>query len=278
MRARNRSENTIYSYLLSVRLLSEFVGPAKVDGLTKVDVEAFIAHQLATGSPSTAGIRYRSLRQFFSWLLDEGEIDVDPMAHMDHPFIPPTPVPIVPDETIHKLVAACDGRGFGERRDSAILRLFIDTPCRISEITNLELADVDLDAYTIVVTAKGSRKGVKPFGPKSSVALDRYLRVRNGHKYAESSRLWLGPKGPMTRSGVAQMLERRCIQAGVPHLHWHQFRHTWAHTWLADGGQEGDLMRLAGWSSPAMVRKYGASMAEERARVAYREQNPGDRI
>ena len=60
----------------------------------------------------------------------------------------------------------------------------------------------------------------------------------------------------MTDSGVRQMLERRCKDAGVDPIHPHQFRHTMAHRWFAAGGQETDLMRLAGWRSREMVGRY----------------------
>jgi integrase/recombinase XerD len=82
--------------------------------------------------------------------------------------------------------------------------------------------------------------------------------------------LWLGAgdRGPLTRDGIYQMIKRRGAQAGV-RVYPHRFRHHFSYTWLERGGAEGDLMELNGWSSPQMLKRYGASARGARARRSY---------
>ena len=75
-------------------------------------------------------------------------------------------------------------------------------------------------------------------------------------------------RGPLTASGIYQVLARRGRQCGVD-VYPHRFRHHFSHTWLNRGGPEGDLMELNGWSSPQMLRRYGASARSARARRTY---------
>lgn len=83
----------------------------------------------------------------------------------------------------------------------------------------------------------------------------------------------------MTDNGIAQAIRRRARAAGLDErVNLHRFRHSFAHSWLYEGGQGEDLMMLAGWKSRTMLSRYGASAAAERAIKAHRERSPGDRL
>jgi site-specific recombinase XerD len=78
------------------------------------------------------------------------------------------------------------------------------------------------------VVGKGGRERALPFGRKTALALDRYLRARSRHRLAHLDALWLGQRGPLTTSGLRDLLDRRAWQAGIQALHPHMFRHTFA--------------------------------------------------
>jgi site-specific recombinase XerD len=283
LRARNLSPSTIRIYTLSVAALAAFLGergmPTVVANLTREHVEEWLIDLGQRSAPATVETRFRGAKAFFDFLVAEGEIKDSPMARIKRSQVPDAPPPIVPEEQLQALLKTADGKEFDSRRDSAILRLLIDTGMRRSECAYLGVDDLDLDQNVAYVVGKGNRPRVAPFGRKTAVALDRYLRLRRAHRHAESDRLWLGRQGPLNDSAVDLMIRRRARQAGIEQLHAHLFRHTFAHRWLADGGQEGDLMVLAGWKSREMVGRYGRSAAAERAREAYRNgRSPGDRL
>jgi site-specific recombinase XerD len=278
LRAENRSPLTIKAYGKATTQLLTFLlakdMPSDVARIERQHVEEFIEHLQARGlAEATVAQRWRSLSVFFSWLLAEEHIAASPMERMRIPRVTVKPVPVLPAADVQALLASAPGRNATDVRDRAIIQCFYCTGLRLSELANIRLDDINLDTRSARILGKGGRYRVVKFSHEAVKALDRYLIIRDQSTFAADEHLWLGGKGRLTPWGIAQMLRRRATVAGIK-LHAHMFRHTFAATWLANGGQEQDLLELAGWNSPVMLQRYGRATRAARAQSHYDEFAP----
>jgi site-specific recombinase XerD len=278
--AEGKAAATVRTYTEAIRWFATRLiaqaGRTRWEEIGKQDLQRWIAWLLDQYSSAYASNQFRALQQFFKWLAAEEEIP-DPMSGLKPPHVPDKPVPVFSGEELKRLQRACDGRGFQERRDAAVIAVFVATGIRLSELAGIRCdpgdpqhGDIDLWHREITVRGKGRKTRTVKISHDAARALDRYIRVRARHVQAYRAQLWLGinNRGPMTASGIYQVIVRRGRQCGVE-VFPHRFRHHFSHTWLNHGGAEGDLMELNGWTSPQMLRRYGASARSARARRSY---------
>jgi site-specific recombinase XerD len=274
-----KSPKTVSLYLAEVNRFARWLTandrPAGAPGdlleVSRQDAEAYLAAIRADGlAPATIRSRWIAMRSLYRWAHEEDEIDENPLARVNVSKADPPPIAVITPDDFAKILKACAGRAFNDRRDAALISFLWATGLRIGEACALRVDEVDLvQRVALVRRGKGDRHRLTRFDPQTAALLDRYKRVRGRHRYATSPVLWLGYRGPLTRKGVSPMLVRRAQQAGVTHLHPHQFRHTFADRWLSNGGSEGDLQRLGGWENADVMRRYGAARATDRALSAY---------
>jgi integrase/recombinase XerD len=279
--AEGKSARTIEGYTGAVRwfaaawLLPQ-AGRTSWDQADGQDVQRWMVHLLGRYSSAYASIQFRALRQFFKWLAGEDGIP-DPMARLRAPKVAVPEVPVFTSVELSGLERACRGGTFAQRRDAAIIAVFTATGIRLSEMAGIRChpddparSDLDLGRREIRIVGKGGTARTVKIGHQAARALDRYLRARARHPQAWRPQLWLGVsgRGPLTATGIYQLIVRRGRQAGVAE-HPHRFRHHFSHTWLDRGGAESDLMELNGWTSPQMLTRYGASARAARARRTY---------
>ncbi len=301
LQAKGQSGKTIEKKLRALDQLTAFLGDPEVSKVSRTDIEAFMVDCLERTARSSANTTFNALRAFFGphkgrsgqdhpfLTVEIGPSWVSPMADLSAPgYEEPEITPVSPD-FLAGLLRGIEGKRektWEDVRDLAILRIFIDTGCRLSEVAKLTMADIlpmDNGRTLLRVWGKGKGGGPRerhvPLGEKAGLALRRYLRARGNHPHAASPNLWLGTKGPILVQGVRDMVYRRTARAGQ-RVNPHKFRHAWAVAAKRDArNRDEDIMYRAGWVDPKMLARYGRKATAERAIDAFYDNGaPGDAL
>ena len=279
--AEGKAARTVAGYTSAVRwfvggYLAVEPGKTSWEQVDAQDIQRWMTQLLHQYSSAYASIQFRALRQFFKWRAADEDLP-DPMARLRAPKVAVRDVPVFTSVELSELEKACQGQSFAARRDAAIIAVLTATGIRLSELAGIRYhpgdparSDLDLHGREIRIRGKGSKPRTVKIGHQAARSLDRYLRTRARHTQAWQPQLWLGVnnRGPLTATGIYQIVARRGRQAAV-NAYPHRFRHHFSHTWLDRGGAERDLMELNGWTSPQMLTRYGASARSARARRSY---------
>lgn len=214
-----------------------------------------------TCSPYTVAYYGRVLRRYADWAVSKGYLKENPLAGLHFRSPPTKPVCPFSKDELRRMLKACR-----TSEEEAMLLLLIDTGIRVGELVGLRSDDV-LTGGVLRINGKGRRRRLVAISGRTALALTAILgRSRDG------------PMFELSRHRVWSEVKAIGRRAGIERVYPHRFRHSFANLWLQAGGQENDLMYLAGWSSTKMLLRYTAFHAQERALTAHRRFSPAARL
>ncbi|AYG05189.1 tyrosine recombinase XerC [Gryllotalpicola protaetiae] len=285
---RGLSEATIRSYRTDLSGLQRFAAEAGVTDLADLDLETLRAWQWqgseAGLAAATLARRSAAARSFTAWAARTGLRDADPGVRLSSPKLGRhLPRVVAQDQMGELLDRARERSETGDPkdvRDRAVLELLYATGVRVSELVGLDIADLDLDRLTMVVTGKGAKQRTVPFGVPALGAVVDYVRTGRPALLARGEgragdALFLGGSGARMNVRAVYGLVARALSAfpgGGPRGP-HTLRHT-AATHLLDGGADlRAVQELLGHASLGTTQIY-THVSVERLKQSYAQAHP----
>lgn len=212
---------------------------------------------------------HTALSSLWTWAVEENIVKANPLRSIAPPKVAETVVETLTREQVEHLLEACErnryrsGQTTAERptgdRDRAIVLTLLDSGLRAQELCDIKVGDANLAGNSIKVKGKGNKERIVYVGKRTAKAIWKYLLPRIETMKPED-RLFLvsypSDPGPMDRKVLLHLLKRIGERAGVPNVYPHRFRHSFAITYLRNGGDVFTLQSLLGHSDLAMVRRY----------------------
>jgi integrase/recombinase XerD len=231
-------------------------------------------------SASTMRGHAKVVKAFFAWCGREGLLAHNsPAARLPRIKMPQYVIQMFSPEQLAALLGACDvGTPLGYR-DYAIFLVVVDTGIRVGELLGLTLENV-FDGY-LKVFGKGAKEREVGIGPTSGRALWKYTHLHRRPAQAFERHVFLSVRGkPIDKGTVWDAIQRAGQEAGIEgiRLSPHTFRHTFAKSYLANGGDIFSLSRLLGHSDVKTTEVYLKDFRSSDARLHHSEFSPVERF
>ena len=238
---RGMSPNTVASYVRDVEgLLKAYEGYLPAD-IGTAEVERFLSDRIQKGLSKRSQARLlSSLRSFFNWCIEEGDLKDNPCDRIDAPKLGKYLPAVLSVEEVDAIMESVDLKAPTGLRDRAILEVLYGCGLRVSECTGLLLSHVHLDEGYVDVVGKGNKQRIIPLGEMAAEAIRNYLPVRpEPAARACEDVLFLNRFGrPLSRVSVFNLVKERAMAAGIhKEISPHTFRHSFA-THLIEGGAD----------------------------------------
>lgn len=271
---RNYSNKTLRCYEDDLKAFEKFFkeldSTLKWDTLDADVVRNWMVSMMDAGSAATSvNRRLSSLRSFFRFLLKRGMVGFDPVRGVQGPKKKkPLPVFVCESDMDRLLDGNCFADSFEGRRDRLILDLFYSTGMRLSELTGLNVEDIDLVTDNVKVTGKRNKQRIIPFGEELHVLLETYIserRILADAVAGATSALFVDAKGVRLQNIKVWRLVRYYLGlvSTFPKRSPHVLRHTFATSMLNHHADLEALKELLGHESISTTEIYTHTTFEE---------------
>ncbi len=275
------ADNSLAAYQLDLKKYIAFLKKKKMSdarSITRDHVVEFLRQERDSGLAISSIYRELvSVKLFHRFLVREKLLREDVTELVDAPKKWKTLPESLTRLEIDRMLAAVRSRSRWGIRDTAILELFYAAGLRVSELANVTLQDVDLEARFVRCLGKGNKERIVPIGRKAVEALEKYVKVRPrfAGQARRSDRLFLSKKGAgFTRKGLHDLIKRCAKGAGITkHISPHTFRHSFA-THLLEGGVDLRIVQeLLGHADIATTQIY-THVSRDRLKKIHKEFHP----
>jgi integrase/recombinase XerC len=261
---RRASPHTVKAYLGDLAQYAGYLAEARaaIVPSSPALVRAFVARAAGGSGPTSLGRKLSTLRSFYGFLVREGLAPGNPARAVSSPRRPRRLPEVLPEAEVAVLVEApAQEAGALGLRDRAFLELLYASGLRVSELTGLDVDDVDLSRGLVRVLGKRRKERVVPFGRAAEAALRRWIDEGRPALATEGSpggALFLNHRGGrITQRSIARRLDRWVLGAGLPrHVHPHVLRHCFATHLLANVADLRGIQELLGHASLSTTQRY----------------------
>jgi integrase/recombinase XerC len=251
------SAHTVRAYKKDLEEFSKYANtePGKID---MFDVRGFIADQIKKGlNKITVGRRLSSIRSFFKFLYREGYINSNPAKLVSNPKIPKLLPKFLSVDDIFSLIEKPEGMGFLPARDRAILELLYSSGLRVSELSGLNVDDLNIREAIAKIRGKGRKERIVPVGSKAIDALKSYMIERMLLKSKEQALFLNRTRTRLTDRGVRRIVVKYARAVAINgQIGPHTLRHSFASHLLQGGADLRVIQELLGHVSLSTTQKY----------------------
>jgi integrase/recombinase XerC len=270
---RNVSEHTLKAYISDVEEFNSFLSGSdmakKGNAIINVEPEiirSYLSHLYrAKVKKVTVNRKVSSLRSFYKYLVRAGKVKNNPAEMVSTPKTEKyMPTFLSVDETF-QLLGRKDDQSVSGLRDSAVLELFYSSGLRLSELTGLNVTDLDFGQALVKLRGKGKKERIVPIGKQALQAIDEYLKKtaevrKNIDEDPFKNPLFLNARGKrITTRSIARIVDSRTAKSDIGRkISPHALRHTFATHLLNAGADLRSIQELLGHESLSTTQKYTA--------------------